>query len=203
MKRAPSWTPLLLALPLWLAGPGRAAAQTPVSVSLIGEGALAQGAGSLALNQSAGSGNAQANLAVLGLSEGALQLGVDSKQQAAPAFQGKHAAALAAIDARAFSGASGLIALNQAAGDGNMQVNLALVGVASWAELSIDQLGVANVAPAPDGAPDTSTALRAPRATIADSAFAGARGIVQVSQLAGAGNSTANIFALRVSVGTQ
>jgi hypothetical protein len=37
---------------------------------------------------------------------------------------------------------------------------------------------------------------------VADTAFRGARGIIQVNQSAGSGNATANSFAMRIMAGT-
>lgn len=189
---------------LWgvLCGCGAAAAQVAGgSVNLIGDGALSHSDGVMALNLSAGAGNAQANLAAFGVADGALALGAASTQRSASAYQRARGMAVSEIGAGAFSGGDGLLALNQAAGDANTQANLVLVGIASVSELSAEQLGVAGIAAAP--APAAGTARRVPIASIADTAFVGTHGIVQVNQLAGSGNSTANIFALSISFGAQ
>ncbi|WP_317202187.1 hypothetical protein [Janthinobacterium sp.] len=189
---------------LWcaLCACGGAAAQVAGgSVNLIDDGALSRGDGVMALNLSAGAGNAQTNLAVFGMADGALALRAASSQRSASAYQRARGMAVSEIGAGAFSGGDGLLALNQAAGDANTQANLVLVGIASVSELSAEQLGVAGIAPPP--APAAGTARRVPIAAIADTAFVGAHGIVQVNQLAGSGNSTANIFALSISFGAQ
>lgn len=157
----------------------------------IGDAALAGASGRIAINQSAGFGNAQANMAAIGTGPTATA-SIDNRQQTRR--QASSGAATAQIDGAAFSGARGVISVNQASGTGNVQANLVALAAGRFAEVSLDQLGSVRASDSDSaGAPRRSPAHRA---VIADSAFAGAAGIVQVNQTAGAGNNTANLFSL-------
>jgi hypothetical protein len=173
-----------------------------LSFSLVSDATLASSAGSMALNLSAGSGNAQANMVAIGMGNGLSAAVIDSRQQANAISQGVRGTELAEIGARTFHDASGIVALNQVSGNANTQANLVAIAIGNVSEVAIDQLG--SVSAAPDGSDVTVHGPgRWSGAFISDSAFAAAHGIVQVNQLAGFGNSTANIFALSVSVGAQ
>jgi hypothetical protein len=182
-----------------------AAAQVPgmaLSFSLLSDATLASSAGSMAVNLGAGSGNAQANMVVIGIGNGVSVAAIGSHQQANAISQGVRGPEMAEIGARTFHDASGIVALNQVSGNANTQANLVAIAIGNVAEVAIDQLG--SISAAPDASDASAHGPgRWSSAFIADSAFAAAHGIVQVNQLAGFGNSTANIFALSVSVGAQ
>jgi len=194
MKRAHTVAKASLAA-LLLALSASASAQAAAHAT-IGDAALAGASGRIALNQSAGAGNAQANLAAIA-SGPAAAAGLDNRQQAVR--RAASGAATAEIDGAAFSGARGVIAVNQASGNGNVQANLVALAAGRFAEVSVDQLGSVRAASDTQGAasPDPTPERKA---AIADSAFAGAAGIVQVNQAAGAGNNTANLFSLGAAV---
>jgi hypothetical protein len=200
---------VLLAVVLLLTGAastGNAFAQAvavPLSHALISDAALAGSAGNIAINNSAGAGNAQANIAVIGIADEVASADIGSRQSAGemPAVRGNR---IAEIGADAFRHAAGIITVNQSSGNGNAQANLVAVAAGKISEVSIDQLGRVSVprdgsSIASGNADDTGTR----KSAIADSAFIGARGIVQVNQLAGSGNSSANVFALSIGTGTQ
>lgn len=173
-----------------------------LSFSLVSDATLASSAGSMALNLGAGSGNGQTNMVAIGIGNGWSGAALESRQQANVISQGTRGPELAEIGARAFHDASGIVALNQASGNANTQANLVAIAIADVAEVAMDQLGSINAAP--DASDVSANGIgRWSSAFISDSAFAAAHGIVQVNQLAGFGNSTANIFALSVSVGAQ
>lgn len=168
---------------------GTASAQ---DATLIDDAALSGASGRVAVNISAGSGNAQANIAAIGASGEAAGAAAESRQSAR---RGPSGTASARIDGGAFAGASGIISVNQASGNGNAQANLVALAAGGIAEVSLDQLGSVNAKPQAETAPpEDDSHVRS--AVISDSAFAGASGIVQVNQTAGAGNNTANVFAL-------
>jgi hypothetical protein len=111
---------------------------------------------------------------------------------------------LAVIGADVSRNTTGMIAVNQSSGHGNAQANLAGVAIGKVAEISIDQLGQVNApSPTQEGSTPAAGPSRQLKAFIADSAFVGAHGVVQVNQLAGSGNGAANVFALGISRGGQ
>ncbi len=164
------------------------------SVTGIGDAALAGSSGRIAVNASAGVGNAQSNLAAIATGDGA-QSGLRSTQSAPTLSDGLHAAS-ASIDGAAFSAVRGAIAVNQASGDGNAQANLLALSTGTPPEVSFEQLDSVTGTTPPAA---TQADGRALSAHVSDSAFTGAGGIVQVNQAAGAGNRTANVFALSIA----
>lgn len=190
-----------LVLALFIEGAWAQSASQSASHSAIQDAVLAGGVGNIAVNNSAGAGNAQANIAVIGVGAESAGAAIRSRQVAARSTNGAigEGHASAEIGSNAFRNASGIIAVNQSSGAGNAQSNLIAIAVGPFAEVPIDQLGSVNAAE--DGSSlgaSRSDSGRTRRSAIADSAFAGASGIVQVNQLAGSGNTTANVFALSI-----
>lgn len=176
----------------------------PLSHSAVSDAALAGSAGNIAVNDSAGMGNAQANIAVISVSEGLASADISSRQQAAHGVPAAGGNELAEIGSNAFRNASGIIAVNQSSGNGNTQANLVAIAFGKMSEVSIEQLGRVSASQGMSASSAGSAeGSGKQKSTIADSAFIGARGIVQVNQLAGSGNSSANVFAFSVGVGTQ
>ncbi|MEB0136953.1 hypothetical protein QN362_16580 [Actimicrobium sp. CCC2.4] len=172
----------------------------PSSLSVISDTALSNATGHVGFNSSAGQGNAQSNATALGFGGSGVISGADlvSDHQGAVAVNGVRGNEDVVIRGDAFRAARGVISVNQSSGSGNAQTNMVLLGISGISEIAIDQLvQVSAVAPADSAGPEARPAVR--RAEIADSAFAGSRGIVQVNQSAGLGNRTANVFALNVS----
>ncbi|MGH7737055.1 MAG: hypothetical protein ACREMP_04210 [Candidatus Tyrphobacter sp.] len=91
----------------------------------------------------------------------------------------------ATIAGSAFAGASGSIKVNEAAGNGNAQANIAVLSSGSATHVSLTQRvsGFAH---------DTGIA------TIADGAFAGASGALQLNQAAGSGNAQGNVIVVQL-----
>jgi hypothetical protein len=206
MTRIHSLFGAMLLLLSFMTGMTNAAAQSQEAVlsnNVITAATLSGSIGRIAVNTAAGNGSAQANLAAIGTG-GSLAAALENDQRIAPSFLPAHTGAQSEIGANAFRGASGLISVNQSSGNGNTQANLAAIAVGNLSEVSIEQLGRVNAAP-----PDAHVAAgnggneRRQKVAIADSAFAGAHGVVQVNQLAGSGNSTANVFALSIGAGIQ
>ncbi len=107
--------------------------------------------------------------------------------------------AVAKIDGNAFNNAAGSIGINQAAGAANAQANSVAIAVGVNAEVTADAelaQSISGVAPA-----TLNVKGHYRETTVADTAFRGAHGIVQVNQSAGFANATGNSFALRVQLG--
>jgi hypothetical protein len=174
----------------------------PISHSSISDAALAGSTGNIAMNNSAGFGNAQTNMAAISVSDELAIANIGSHQQAADDLPGSRGSQLSEIGSNAFRNASGIIAVNQSSGNGNAQANLVAIAVGAVSEVSIDQLGRVNASrDMPANSSESTEDSGNQVARIADSAFSGARGIVQVNQLAGSGNRSANVFALSIGAG--
>ncbi len=179
--------------------------RTPVNDNTIAGTALQNASGVISVNSIAGVGNAQSNDTAIGIGAGITDVGLLGRQRVAPAAATGIAPPVAgesvAIRDSAFANARGIVTVNQSSGSGSAQANLVAIGIGAAAEITVDQLADVGAsmsmrAPAPSSA-DGGGARR--RAEIADGAFNGASGIVQINQSAGSGNSTANVFALRIN----
>ena len=201
-----------LSILLLVSGPAWASDDTPIDQAVI-EGAAVSGAqGRIAVNQAAGTGNAQANLGALATSDGGLGLvGVHAAQKpgaTSPALRERDAAAH--IQHGAFSGSQGVLSVNQIAGSGNAQANLFMVGQGPQGVVAAGVHGISGIddAALADVAGDANTTEGAVvpswrrEAVIADDAFRGSQGVVQVNQTAGVGNSSTNAIVLQLPGGT-
>jgi len=103
---------------------------------------------------------------------------------------------VAKIGGEAFSGASGAIGINQASGAANAQANNVAIAFGVGAEVTAETDLAQTVTGEPLKAP-VSGGEQQRHASVADTAFSGTRGIVQLNQSAGVGNATGNNFALR------
>lgn len=166
----------------------------------IDDGVAANATGRISVNQAAGTGNAQVNAA-------AIAQGVDGiaamhvSQQARTPEQAAARQARADIGA-AFQGVAGMVSVNQAAGSANLQGNL--VVIAGGAELPVVPDAMLAATTAMTGNNDLPVSRTdPPMVSIADGAFRGAQGLVQVNQSAGVGNRSTNIFVLRLPGGTS
>lgn len=192
---------VLVALGMLLCGTSRAQGLSPSAVM---DGDVAQhSAGRISVNQAAGAGNAQANLAALSTD----QANVMSSQSVGSARAGTPAAS--SISGAAFNNSSGLVSINQTTGLANAQVNVAVIAPS----VSIVQRQIRHIEPLADNAlsdvaaqgrrQDTSTAMEGRQdASIASTALRNTSGVVQVNQTAGTGNVTSNTFVLRPPAGT-
>jgi len=95
------------------------------------------------------------------------------------------------MDGDAFTGASGAIAINLAAGDLNQQANLRAIAVGARGTAGVDarQSRSRDMATAPDSA----------TAVVAGNALAGASGIASINQASGAGNASFNAVSLALA----
>lgn len=170
--------------------------------ALIGDHAGSGSQGRIAVNQAAGVGNAQANLAAFAHADSGLGLAdTHSLQKASPAQRA--AAASATIEGSAFNDSSGALSLNQVAGSSNLQLNTIAIGTGGVLLLaSADDAALAETtgsAPSTEGA---ATATPDRRALIDPDAFRGSQGVVQVNQTAGVGNLSTNAIVLQLPGGT-
>lgn len=193
------------------AGAQQVSSSAPAAASRahIGEAAGRDASGRLAINQSAGSGNAQANLAAIALTPDGLGLfGLQSRQAVLAGARERGASAL--IDGAALHGGHGLVSVNQAAGTGNAQANLIGIGqgAAGLGGLALAQgvagLDDAALAAVAGAAPAADPAAPAPlrEAVIAGEALRDSRGVVQINQTAGVGNGSANAIVLLLPGGS-
>jgi len=188
---------------------GLAIAQDPladipgyVTQSVIDSDVLSHVRGRFAVNMVAGDSNVQANAAAVALgTQGGLTIGLVSGTQVTDPRQATLPdLAIASIGERAFANSSGLISVNQTSGVGNAQANGAAfaMGFEEVVAESVLSATTSNAVPTDTGANKSHQA-----ASIDDTAFEGVRGLVQVNQSAGSGNSTANNFALQVQLSAK
>lgn len=193
--------PRLLCL-LALGAAATAQAAPPADRAHIGDAAARDAQGRIALNQAAGRGNAQANVAAISLSStaGLIRLDVGQRVNAGDASRD----ASARLDAQALSNTRGLLSINQVAGSGNAQANAFGLGHADLASGAlalaqhVEGLGDAALAAVAGNAPVDTAAAPAPlrEAVIAGDALRGSQGVVQLNQTAGTGNRAANAIVL-------
>jgi len=173
-----------------------------VTQSVIDGNALSHVRGRFAVNMTAGDSNVQANAAAVALdTQGGTAIGLVSGVQVTdPRQAGLPDIATASIGGNAFAHSAGLISVNQSSGVGNAQANGAAfaMGFEEVIAESVLSATTSNAVPAGAGTGKSHQAV-----SIADTAFDGAHGLVQVNQSAGSGNSTANNFALQVQLGAK
>jgi len=152
--------------------------------------------GSLSINQAAGDANTQANVASFVEGKGKIP---DRLTQNVESPSNGGGAAF--VHNNAFSDISGLVQLNQSAGSGNAQGNVAIVrtGVpaaaltdSALASAMPSQIVTTSSSPGPNRVPNTVGT---------DASTFHGKGVVQVNQTAGTGNATANGFLLQLQQG--
>ncbi len=99
------------------------------------------------------------------------------------------------LGATAFSGVSGMVRINQAAGVGNLQSNVAVLRLGSVSDARLDALTTQSFDPA-----SKIVDLQAHgRIVVSSSALTRVRGLIQLNQSAGNGNASSNSFLLTVT----
>lgn len=197
-------TSLLLLAALAIAAAPASATEPPAGHdrAVVSDQAAAGASGRIAVNQAAGTGNAQANLAAIAVTAdgGTGLVGLRSLQR--PSAGSPDRAASTQVRDGAFSGSRGLLSVNQVAGSGNAQTNLFAIGqLAVPAFTGVDDAALAAIAG--DTSSEGAVAPSRPReARIADNAFRGSQGVVQVNQTAGVGNASTNAIVLQLPGGT-
>lgn len=198
--------------PLWLAACLLATAistdsnaQSPNGRDRAHIGAAGRGIdGRAAINQSAGTGNTQANLAAIAIApDGLALIELHARQRSAIGAHDLRRDASARIDAQAFAGHDGLLSLNQSAGAGNAQLNSFVLAQGARTDIAyiagVDDSALAEVAGAPSIETQSAPSLR--DAAIADDAFRGGQGVLQLNQTAGTGNASVNAIVLQLPGG--
>lgn len=169
----------------------------------IDQGAVQGTSGRIALNQAAGQGNAQANLAAFAITDqGSARLALGSRQQSG-AMRGEARSARADIGRDALSSTSGALALNQAAGSANQQTNLLAIGHGTTSlhalqVLLADDATLAQTGSAATGPEGTAIAQPGRHASIDSEALRGNQGVMQVNQSVGVGNLSTNAIVLQL-----
>jgi hypothetical protein len=187
-----------------------ASAQSSDTVTISPE--ATEASGRIAVNAAAGTFNQQANAAVISESENALLTNFVQQNLIGNAVCGLAAnecapdtiAQTASITDGAFTGVSGAIAVNGAAGVENQQANLASFGIANGIDsrvASLTMLSQVRASQEPAGDPGAPAAEKT--ADISSQAFTDASGLVQINLTAGERNSSANLFALTITGGTD
>lgn len=152
--------------------------------------------GNLSVNQAAGDLQQQANVRLISVG-GAGASASTIRQALAPLPAGSAARSTAAsIDGNAFSGGSGALGVNQAAGLGNQQANVLSVTLLAAPQSLDDSVLAQSVTRADESFSATPVGER--RAEMSNEAFSGSRGVVQLNQSSGIGNRTANHLSIRV-----
>ncbi|UTW12550.1 hypothetical protein [Marinobacterium rhizophilum] len=158
--------------------------------------------GRMAINMAAGDGNAQLNAAALAISTG---LGthalLDLRQKVDISGADPTHNSVSAISDSAFSHSSGTLSINQVSGLGNAQINSIAIGFGLDGKAVTDTQLSSSVTGYSAGLAPDDAGHREVR--IEDEAFKGSSGLVQVNQLAGTANATANSFQLRINLGVK
>lgn len=199
--------PLLLGSAFACAAPGDsyAAMLAYLTDSQISGTALNGSAGSITLNLAAGDFNQQANLRALAAGDQAA-VRIRASQQQDSNTANAPDAAVAGIGGQALGNAAGLISINQASGTANAQMNTASVALAQQGirETPGDQwlAGVCACAQqaAPTGPGQQGSGTRLHSATVEAGAMQGLQGVVQLNQIAGSNNVTANHLMIDASL---
>jgi hypothetical protein len=174
-----------------------------VTQSVIGSNALSDVRGRAAVNMAAGDSNVQTNAAALAAGVGAGSVRVGVEQNSAAGYAAVPGIATATIGSGAFANASGLVSINQTSGAANAQANTAALGLGNGVEVVADSVLSTTISGAGPALAAAGNKTRQQGVSISDTAFEGARGLVQVNQSAGSGNATANNFALRIETGAK
>lgn len=175
--------------------PGNGKNRPDAEQTVIANDSFRLATGAIHVNQTAGSANLQANVLVI----------VRGSKPAVSVSQttdaGGSASGLATIADRSFAGAVGAIQVNQSAGVGNAQGNVIVVQLGAGAT-QLDDSSMAAVLPAQHTSHGAGSSATAESVTSSSQAFAKSSGIVQVNQIAGSGNATANTFSMQIQHGT-
>ncbi len=191
--RMAAWGMTLLALPL----PALCRTSAPPSLpdtTVIGGQAFSNGRGIAAINQAAGFGNMQANSDAISTGPSHATVTQSNVRPPLPSVAGG-----ALILGHAFAGFAGIVNLNQASGNNNSEANMVTID-RNWTPLTAAQLGAVSLpihrtAAPPAGSAQSGQILDGP------AVFAGARGVVQATQVVGTGNQVANSLAMNVPAG--
>ena len=166
--------------------------------------AFSGASGALALNVAAGDLNQQSNLRAIAIATRAIA-STDVRQARRGDRTTSPDAASAVIAGRAFSGASGLAGINQASGSGNAAFNAVALALAQQGIRETDDDHALSAAFASAGQQhdfERGSATAGRRVASVDStALQGFEGVLQLNQVAGAGNDTGNVLSMSLQTG--
>ena len=171
------------------------------NLSQIRGNVAAGGQGLTAFNIAAGDSNAQLNASALAISVGQGVQSLQLRQSISFSAIDPAQDSISTINENAFSNAQGALSVNQVSGVGNAQINAISIGIGLGGAVIADVQLAATTSGQPVSAPDEPQYRR--EARIEGQAFKGSSGLVQVNQLAGTGNATANSFQLSVELGAE
>ncbi len=172
-----------------------------LDVARIDGHALAGANGAIAVNQAAGDLNLQANLRGIANGDRAdVAINARQLQQGNRVLSGP-LQATAFIGGDALAGASGIASINQASGIANTTLNvvsatLARQGIRETDDTALAAEGSALAGGRDDTGRGVATGTRS--AGVASTALRGFDGVLQLNQIAGNGNDTANVLGLVV-----
>ena len=172
-----------------------------LDVARIDGHALAGTNGAIAVNQAAGDLNVQANLRGIAKGDRAdVAINTRQLQQGNRVLSGP-LQATAFIGGDALAGASGIASINQASGIANTTLNvvsatLARQGIRETDDTALAAEGSALAGGRDDTGHGVATGTRS--AGVASTALRGFDGVLQLNQIAGNGNETANVLGLVV-----
>ncbi|HEL4115561.1 TPA: hypothetical protein UM349_000787 [Stenotrophomonas maltophilia] len=172
-----------------------------LDVARIDGHALAGANGAIAVNQAAGDLNVQANLRGIAKGDRAdVAINARQLQQGNRVLSGP-LRATAFIGGDALAGASGIASINQASGIANTTLNvvsatLARQGIRETDDTALAAEGSALAGGRDDTGRGVATGTRS--AGVASTALRGFDGVLQLNQIAGNGNDTANVLGLVV-----
>lgn len=153
--------------------------------------------GNFSLNQAAGHSHQQVNSRVI--SAGDRANATSTIRQTLEIVPGSTTGAQmhSRIEGASFSQGNGVIGINQSAGIGNQHINAFRITLGAVPESLDDSVLSQNVTrPSISGIAVPKNGERS--VAISDDAFAGSRGVVQLNQSAGIGNTSANNLSIRV-----
>ncbi|PSD28439.1 hypothetical protein [Stenotrophomonas maltophilia group sp. vghtpe118] len=201
MRRA-HWLLLILpATPLIAQADDYSGMLAYLDVARIDGHALAGANGAIAVNQAAGDLNLQANLRGIATGEHA-DVSIGNRQlRGGNRVLGAPLHATAVIDGKALAGASGIASINQASGIANTTLNVVSATLARQGIRETDDTALAAEGSALAGGRDyagrgVATGTRS--AGVTSTALRGFDGVLQLNQIAGSGNDTANVLGLVV-----
>lgn len=203
MKTRPAVLLVALLLPCMAQADEYAGMLGYLNQSMIDGRALAGANGAIAVNQVAGDLNTQGNL--MGMAQGnQAHVAIDARatSERNNVMLDGPLLASARIEGQALQGASGMAMINQTSGIANTTLNVVSASLAREGIRESDDaaLAAASVTASAGGQGRAGNGLAAGTRSVgvAASALQGFDGVLQLNQIAGAGNDTANILGMAV-----
>ena len=164
----------------------------------IADRALAGASGAIAVNQAAGDLNMQANVRALASGEHADASATARQLRSNDRFDTPRQASVGSRG-QALSGTSGIVAINQASGSGNAEINLvtAVLAAQGIRETGDEGLSFVSASAGEQNSTDPGASANGARSVAVEAtALQGFNGVLQLNQVAGSGNAASNQLAL-------